>query len=122
MKGKHKRRNEKRNARKGLDQVAPVQSTYKQARDCNSNNTAQRDETLWEHNWKNIDDIGAGVTHFLWKEEQMEYKTQLRENELKMWKAMDEKDWKETQETPPAKRKHLKSSPKRTPKEKPLKN
>ncbi len=51
----------------------------------------------------------------MWKEEQAEYKTQVRENELKMWKAMDEKEWKETQETPPSKEKTPEKQSKKNP-------
>ncbi len=57
-----------REARKELKQVAPAQLTYTKAQD-SPNAETQKDHTTFD--WKNKQDKGAGISHFLWAEEQI---------------------------------------------------
>ncbi len=94
-----KRKNERertRLARKELNQVAPDQFSYPQARE--DNTTPAHQETRNEPDWKNIPDNGSGITQFLWQEEIQEWQAEIRENEIKYWAALDRKEWEQTSE------------------------
>ncbi len=60
-------RQQLREARKELKQVAPAQLSYTKAQD-SPIATMQKDHTT-TFDWKNKQDKGAGISHFLWAEE-----------------------------------------------------
>ncbi len=83
----------KRNARKELNQVAPDQFSYPKARDYT---TAKPNDTDFsEMDRKNTEDCGKGISHFLWREEAAIHRTEIRENEIKYWNALDRKEYEQ---------------------------
>ncbi len=86
MQKKREERRNKRDARKELNQVSPDQFSYPKARECNTTTTPIPDREI---DWKNTDDCGKGITHFLWKEEFATYRAEIRENEIKYWNALN---------------------------------
>ncbi len=75
--------------------MAPDQFSYPKARESNTNPTH---EQRHEPDWKNIPDCGRGITQFLWQEEILSHRAEIRENEIKYWNALDKKEWQQVEE------------------------